>query len=592
MATKTDAPEKRGGILGFFDSIKDFFKNLFEKIRMAIEFNKRVEDGKKYWDSSPEGQQQRENLEKEKIFGPYKSRAQHEYDQQVFPGYDQMKVTENGLIRIPPHTEKLWKSESPTLDATRYLNVMQEGFSDRPNPEETGNSSAFSELAYDMRKALENGDTSLHQFIIGKTHITACVKDDKIQLSISDGYTAKSFTCNNHNDVTQTLMTAYTQMVSPRQPVCYVNQHTETKSLCCPPQPGRPQYDTFTAHSVSNWKQNGENREKYSIPNAMEISGSTYISTEIAKCMVGDNVLPNDIDRYDLEAVMKRAYNQAKNTGHSSMFIVGDKILWATAQEAPHHDQAIDGEQKDATITFNVTSYTTQHPVHPISINTSEPYKLQTDEGKTKKAWMINKTGRPNFNTMAQVMQSVFPTIDSRAAVSQYKAVVDLAKGLHPTSHDLANIAQSCADGIGKDQINGYSAQVADLRTDNHELGMYGYERLQEDGSICYDTEVEFDGKCLYLLDTREGYDGTVLIESKGMFETLEEALQYVAEQTAGETWTRNYLDMPATMLVELPQQFREQLPQEYQDALNEYEELSQYDELTPDFLEDAHDAK
>lgn len=569
MAKKNDAHEKRGGILGFFDSIKEFFQNLFDKIRMAMEFNRRVEDGKKYWDTSPEGQAQRDALEKEKQFG-FRTFEQHKDDQVHFPGYQQMQMSESGLLRIPKNIELLWKEDTPEALAQRYITCMNERFAERPNPTESHDARAFSEIAQTMRHALTHDDTSLHQFVLGDCHIVSQVEDGKINLSISNGTTTQMFTGKAPSEITDLLTSSYTTITNPQHAVIYINAHNGTKSICRPTQPGSTEYDTFTAHAVKNWTNQGEERVAYHIPQVCEITGTSLADRSIVEKMMNGNIPSSDVERYDLQTVMRKAYTQAaKSDGNSSVFTVGDKMLWATSH--------------DGVVTFNITSYTSQHTIAPVTLSVNEPYKMNTTEGERKNMWMVNKEGKPKFSTMADVAMDAFSVVDQRVAMAPMLQMVEFAQGLHPTTDDLADIAQTCADKYGQAQPNGMSASYAELHTEGHVLCMIGYDSLDKDGRPCFDTEIEFDGKCLYRQQPTQEYDDTVTFESQGMFETREEALKYVAQQTQGVVWTRAQMGLPVDKLATLPQELRDQLPKEYQDAIAEYEAPSEFDDVVPD---------
>lgn len=569
MAKRSDAPEKRGGILGFFDSIKEFFQNLFDKIRIALEFHRRVEDGKKYWDTSPEGQAQREALEKDKQFG-FRTLEQHREDQVHFPGYHEMQMSESGLLRIPKHTELLWQEATPEALAQRYIACMNERFAERPNPIESHDARAFGEIAQTMRRALTREDTSLHQFVLGDCHIVSQVEDGKINLSISNGTTTQMFTGKAPGEITDLLTSSYTTITNPQQSVIYINAHNETKSICRPTQPGSTEYDTFTAHAVTNWTNQGKNRVAYHIPQVREITGTSLADRSIVDNMINSHIPPSNIARYDLQFVMRRAYTQAtESNGHSSVFTVGDKMLWATSH--------------DGVVTFNITSYASKYAIAPVTLSVNEPYHMNTTEGEQKNIWMVDKEGKPKFYDIADVTMDVFRVVDQRAEMATMLQIVEFAQGLHPTTDDLADIAQTCADKHGQENPNGMLASYAELHTDGHTLCMIGYASLDPNGRPCFDTEIEFDGKCLYHQRPTQEYDDTVTFESKGMFTTREEALQYITQQTQGAVWTRAQMGLPVEKLVKLPQELRDQLPKEYQDVIAEYEAPSEFDDVVPD---------
>lgn len=567
MAKKNEAPEKRGGILGFFDSIKEFFQNLFDKIRVALEFHRRVEDGKKYWDTSPEGQAQRDALEKDEQFG-FRTLAQHKEDQVHFPGYHEMQMSESGLLRIPQNIELLWKEETPETLAQRYIACINERFAERPEPISTHDVQAFADVANDIRMAAKRGDGTMHQFVLGNTHIITQVEnidakpeDRRVRISVSDGNTTQQVTSIEPKDVERTIMSTYTEVSGKGEPVYYIDPKNNTKSVCVMGEGG---YDTFTARTVTGYSGLGENATRYAMPNVIEVSGPNRGNPQIANTMICKQ--NGSIAEHDLRSVVARAFKQADRTdSNSSMFIIGDKIMWVS--------------KSDGVPAFHIAPHQCEHNVEPVTIRITD--KMFTDDGK------------PKFGTMTKRIQDGMGIIDQRVADAPMSEIVRFAQGLHPTPDDFADIAKSCANSIGKAQLNGYAAEVADLHTDTHTLLMAGYERLNPDGSACVDTEIVFDGKCLYRIDSIEEYFGPVTLESNGMFDSPEKALQYVAEQTQGQTWTRDRLGLTAEMLTTLPPSFRDQLPQEYKDVINEYEHPTEGD--TPahdDFDLESHEAK
>ncbi len=549
--------EKRGGIIGFFESIRDFFKNLWEKITMAMEFNKRVENGKKYWENSPEGQAQKETQEMNEHFG-FHSRDEWEQSAEHFFGYYEMQMSESGLLRIPEKTELIWHHVSPEADAQRYLTAMEERFSDRPSPIQSHNGQAFSEIAGDMKIAAHRNDTSLHQFVLGGTHIVAQVQDGKINLSISDGTTTKQFVGQEPNQVADLIMKAYTEISAPGRDTIYINPQTGTKSICTPNEQG---HDVFTAHAVANWKGEGDNKQKYMIKGVMEITGTALPSQAVTQDMVNGQQSAGMPEPYDLQKLARTAYTQAEKNGTSSMFIIGDKMLWA--------------QNDNGNIVLNLAPHSPQCEVAPITIATNKGWKLDPKDRDEKPIYCVDKEGKPKFSRMCEALQKGWTALDAREAHQLQLNLVHFTQGLHPKTEQFAALAQQCVDGIGTTYPDGFKGNVIICQSpepSKHTAVFVGIEHLDENGAVVQDARISLDGEVLYHVASERAEDGSITITQKGMFDSKEDALKHIAEQTRGATWTREHMGVDMKELAKLPPNLREQLPQEYKDELEAFE--------------------
>lgn len=374
-------PTQPGGILGFLNSIKEFFQGLIEKIKVAMEFNERKENGKKDWENSIEGKAQKKAQEKDQQFG-YRTMEEHQQDQIHFPGFYKMQMHESGLLRIPEKTELLWEPKTPEDDARRYLTCMNDRFDERPNPIQTHNSQAFAEIEKDMRTAMYREDTALHQFVLGNTHIVARVNDGKVDISISDGVTSKQITGKDINDVTNTIMSAYADIAGNNQNIIYIDSKNKPQAVCIPGENG---YETYMAQAVTGWQGAGENRSRYTMPNIIEVSGAVRVNLPIANQMIERQ--GKDVQKDDLHSVVKRAYKQADRSGaDSSLFVVGDKIVWAS--------------KHDDTMTLNITAHKCPYSIAPVTI--------QVDEK------MLKNDGKPDFPKMLKEVKKEMETVDNR----------------------------------------------------------------------------------------------------------------------------------------------------------------------------------
>lgn len=583
MAKKNDAPEKRGGILGFFDSIKEFFQKLFEKISVALEFNKRVEEGKKYWDSSPEGQSQKHVQEVEREFG-FRSMEERIHDQQEFPGLHEMKMQDSGLLRIPAKVDLLWENPSPEAAAQRYLACISTKFPERPSPTDTHNGQAFAEIANDMRMAQQRGDTSLHQFVVGNTHIVSQVQDGKINISISDGTTTKMFVGKEANEVADLLASGYTSLTKPHEATFFIDPKNNTKTVCVPTEHG---VDTYTAHTITAWQGVEDNRSKYTVQNAIEISSSGKIDPKVAESMVGP-MAGTSVSESEFKSIVARAYNQAAaSQTQSSLFVVGDKMLWVSMNEGK------------ATVNI-VPHHCPYKGVAPVTVPVTEKM-FREDDGKLKVGSLVKATskGMEILDGRVQAAKSITEQEQELEAAARaaeaakqqaekakanpnalnefHKEIIAFANlPKHPTMDDMPALAQQCQDMYGQAQINGRPADVVVCKTpegpDAQTLVMQGYTRLNEKGENVIDTQINLGGRVLYKPEAVRGEDGTITIEHKGMFDDPKKAFAYVAEQTKGQTWTRDRLELSASALAQLPKEVQAQLPQEHQDAIAEYE--------------------
>lgn len=593
MAKKNNAPEKRGGILGFFDSIKEFFQNLFEKIRVAMEFNKRVENGNKYWDSSPEGQAQHETQEMNEQFG-FHSRDEWEHSNEHFFGYYEMQMQESGLLRIPAKTELLWHHVSPEADAQRYLTAMEKRFADRPDPIQTHNGQGFAEIAQDMRIALQRGDTSLHQFVLGGTHIVAQVENGKINLSMSDGVTTKQFVGKEPSDIADTLMSTYTDITGKGQTTFFVDPKNNTKTVCVPGEHGT---DVFTAHAVTAWQGVDDNKSKYNVPNAFEVSGSGRVDPRVVEAMIPKQP-GTAVTESELRTIVMRAYKQAEVTqSTSSAFVVGDKMVWAT--------------HNDGKTTFHIQPHHCPYKgIAPVTVPLTEKM-FREDDGKLKVGSLM-KAMTKGMETLDGRVQTA-QTLEEQAKAAEEAAraaeaarqKADAAKSdpaklnafhaevvafanidKHPSMNDMPVLAKQCQEMYGQAQINGRPADVVVCKTESETLVLSGYHRPNEAGETVVDTKIALGGRCLYYAEAVTGADGKITIEQKGMFDSPEKAFDFVAEKCKGQTWTRDRLELPVDFLAKLPQDARAQLPKEYQDAIAEHEAADAPEAGEPDSLD------
>ena len=582
--------EKRGGIIGFFESIRDFFKNLWEKITMAMEFNKRVEDGKKYWDSSPEGQAQRETQEMNEHFG-FHSRDEWEQSAEHFFGYYEMQMNESGLLRIPEKTELIWHHVSPEADAQRYLTAMEERFSERPDPLASNDGRAFTEIQSDMFVAAKRGDTSLHQFVLGKTHIAAQVQDGKINLSVSDGVTTKPMLGLSPEKVADAMMTSYTEICAKGQRGIYINTQNNTKSVC---EPGPNGYTTATAKTVTGYKGVGENQTKYNMPNVIEITNAGRVSLKLANEMMATQ--KGEATPEDLKAVIKRAVQQAERSqGDSSAYIIGKNIVYAS-----HHDGK-------TTITITQHRAAEQDKVTPVTFALDGKVKLAPEfkrEGEQDKVFLSTKDGKPKYDVITRAVQQGIHTIGTEVEAKHARAqeannlhanfvpqpsadtqqwhqqMVEFANGLHPDIKAMPHLAQAVQDGLGHNQFNGYEGNVIICKTADQTLVMTGYTHLNEQGETVTDTKIDFSGRCLYHVEAVRDEDGTIKLEQRGICDSPEKAFEYVAQRTQGQEWTRSRMELPSESLVKLPAELRERLPIEYREQIRTHEDLQRFQSI------------
>ena len=583
MAKQNNAPEKRGGILGFFDSIKEFFQKLFEKISIALEFNKRVEAGNKYWDTSPEGEAQRAAQEKEQTFG-FKTMEEHQHDQVEFPGLHEMKMQDSGLLRIPAKIDLLWKNDSPEAAAQRYIACIDTKFTNRPDPIQTHNGQAFAEIANDMRIALQRGDTSLHQFVLGNTHIVAQVQDGKVNLSMSDGTTTKMFIGKEPHDIADSLMSAYTDIIGKGATTFFMDQKNNTKTVCVPGEKGS---EVFTAHAVKAWQGVDDNKSQYNVPNAFEISGSGRVDPRVVDAMIPQQP-GKEVTESELRSIVTKAYKQVEATHTtSSAFVVGDKILWTS--------------QSDGKTTFHLQPHHCQYQgVAPVTVPVTE--KMFREEDNKLKVGALMKAVTKGIETVDRRVETAQKLDEQAKAAEEAARAAEAARhkeqqakadpsklsefhrelvafantNKHPTMDDMPALAKQCQDMYGQAQINGRPADVIVCKTpegpDSVTIVMTGYTRLNENGETVLDTQINLGGKCLYRAEGVQGEDGTITIQHKGEFDSPEKAFAHLAERTQGQVITRDRLELPVSALAQLPQNVREQLPQEYQDEITQFE--------------------
>lgn len=325
-------PEKRGGLLGLFDSIKDFFHKLIEKIKLSREFNQRVQNGNKGIDS-PEAAHAKEVND---MLG-YQPRDKYEEYQKHFPGFHEMQMAESGLVRIPKGVELIWQNDSTEAAATRYIQCIDDKFNDRPEPIQMHNSQAFTDIARDIGKAMKQNDTSLHQFVIGNTFITAQFDGDKCTFTLSDGKTTKRCDVQQYNDIANAITASYTAINSQENVVWYIDPQNNTKSICL--HHNETEYDAYIARTVTGYTGIGDNQTRYDMPNVVQIAGPRALSPELVNAMI----MPQEgqASSADIQTIATKAYKEAKANGEaSSVFVAGNKMLWVT-QHDEHFDVTI-----------------------------------------------------------------------------------------------------------------------------------------------------------------------------------------------------------------------------------------------------------
>ena len=334
-------PQKRGGLLGVFDSIKVFFLKIIDKIKEYKEYRNRVSEGKSNYENSIEGQAASRAKTVDDAFG-YQTREQHEQNQIHFPGFNETEMTEGGLIRIPANVELIWENNSVEDAAKRYVACMDDKFAGRPDPIQTGNPQAFIDVTRDMYKAMKNNDMALHQFVLGNTLIKAQFNGEKCAFTISNGLNTKSFESSEYNDIITALTTEYTNVNGNGKLVIYSDAKTGTESFCLDSKDG---YQTYMVSNVVGFQGIGDNQTRYDMPNIKQVKGPQIVPPNYIDAIVEKQEGP--ASPIDIETVIKKAYKEAKvNEGSSSMFVVGDKVLSVVKQNdsfnvviAPHHCQ-------------------------------------------------------------------------------------------------------------------------------------------------------------------------------------------------------------------------------------------------------------
>lgn len=385
-------PEKRGGLLGLFDSIKDFFHKLIEKIKLSREFNQRVQNGNKGIDS-PEGQVAAHAEEIKKTFG-YQTLDECREHQKHFPGFHEMQMAESGLVRIPKGVELIWQNDSTEAAATRYIQCIDDKFNDRPEPIQMHNSQAFTDIARDIGKAMKQNDTSLHQFVIGNTFITAQFDGDKCTFTLSDGKTTKRCDVQQYNDIANAITASYTAINSQENVVWYIDPQNNTKSICL--HHNETEYDAYIARTVTGYTGIGDNQTRYDMPNVVQIAGPRALSPELVNAMI----MPQEgqASSADIQTIATKAYKEAKANGEaSSVFVAGNKMLWVT-----QHD-----EHFDVTIAAHHCEYNDVKPmVIPLTDKVFNP-----DTGALK--------SRSLYYAVEKGMQQLDKRIESAAIIAE-----------------------------------------------------------------------------------------------------------------------------------------------------------------------------
>jgi hypothetical protein len=519
---------------------------------------------------------------------------ERQHDQVEFPGLHEMKMQDSGLLRIPEKIELIWKNDSPEESAQRYLACVSTKFEKRPDPIQTHNGQAFAEIAQDMRIALQRDDTSLHQFVVAGTHIVAQVQDGKVNLSMSDGTTTKMFIGKGPNEIADALMSSYTDIAGQGKTTFFIDPKNNTKTVCVPGERGA---DVFTAHAVTAWQGVDDNKSKYNVPNAFEVSGSGRVDPRVVEAMIPKQP-GKEVTESELRSIVTRAYKQAEAThSHSSAFVVGDKVLWAT--------------QNDGKTTIHIQPHQCPYQgIAPVTVPITEKM-FREDDGKLKVGAMMKAVTKgmetvdkrvETAHTLEEQSKAAEEAARAAEAARQKEAAAktDPAKlnafhaevvafaniNQHPGMDDMPALAKQCQEMYGQTQINGRPADVVVCKTESETLVLSGYHRPNEAGETVVDTKIALGGRCLYYAEAVTGADGKITIEQKGMFDSPEKAFDFVAEQCKGQTWTRDRLELPVDFLAKLPQDARAQLPKEYQDAIAEHEAAAAPEAGEPDSLD------
>lgn len=302
---------------GVFGKVFGFFKGIGEKIKEFFNdvFNRAPKDTTPQWKDQP----------KDNTYKP----SDQIYEEEVhFPGYDDLQVQENGLVRIPSTNAQLWD----VSDAQRYLNCIHEKIPVMPNPIEEHNGEFVGAVSSDIYKAMKQETNQTLIYAVADKLLTAKIENGACTVTLADGKSSASLELRDPMHPNADLAAFFAWQLSTDGKSYMIDTQKGIRYAQWLKENGELASFVIEKHHphVNNYEGKAFVIHKQSLDGVLEIQGTEPMPRHfIDEALKVDTEMSQQDFRYMTTALYEQV--MGLSSGHST-FVTQDKVFWISEQ--------------------------------------------------------------------------------------------------------------------------------------------------------------------------------------------------------------------------------------------------------------------